>query len=251
MSKPQIKQTLKACGLDQLEIDIYLYLLVHIEATAYGIAKDLGIPRSSAYDKVRSLEKHGLVSSFRKNNKKHFTPESINTLLNKIDHQREQVNDMLPVLRSYIKDARVHQPRVRLLMGKDGVRAAWEEMLDVYKREELREVYATTRESVFDILPRYFKEWVKRRQKLPTKIHLMMPESERGQQSWPQSTTVPEETRYLDDSLVTNGEITVYGDYTALFSFDKKNPHAIVLESPELSQHIENLLKIAWASAEK
>lgn len=53
--------TLRELGLNQLEAEIYLFLLPHPPCTAYRIAKSLGRPAANVYHAVESLVRRGAV----------------------------------------------------------------------------------------------------------------------------------------------------------------------------------------------
>ena len=246
----QAAELIKQLGFDSKEADIYLYLLEHIEATAYKAAKDLHIPRSTMYFKLEKLKKDGVINSFRKNNIVHYTPESVKTLENKARNQLKTLEKLSPILSSIIENASTQKPIVRMYSGKEGAKKVWEEVLETYKKEKTKEVYATSHSELFNQLPKYFPNWIKRRRKLPTVVHILHPESDRGKVGWELNPKL-EFVKFLDDDILFEGEIMTYGKYSILFTYKEPGSQSIIIESKEIAELMKRLLKFAWKMAKE
>lgn len=238
-------------GLDEKQVAIYLHLLDSVDATAYAIAKDLNIPKTTVYEKLLDLEKQGLVSSHKINNRKHFTPENTDRLLQNLDDTKDLVAEALPFLKDIVKNANYKKPAVKFYVGIDGAKKVWDQMLDVYKNIGPSVVYASSHPNIFDQLPRYFPKWLKRRRTMKhVHTRVIYPESKRSVKTWIPKKDL-EEVRYIADEFSYEGEITTFGDYTAILTFDKKKSQSIVIESPEITQMVEKYLKLMWFVAEE
>lgn len=141
---------------------------------------------------------------FRKNNIRYFTPESVNRLQDILDEQQHTLRDMLPALQGLIATAGVRKPHVRFYEGKDGAKIAWEDMLETYKKDHVKFIYGTSSSTLFKLLPKYFDQWIERRRKLPTKVYLVYPESERQNIGW-QQVPDKEYIRFLPDTFYRRG----------------------------------------------
>ena len=243
-------ELLSKLGLDTRESQIYLYLLKTIESTAYKIGKDLSIQRPTVYAKLDNLKRQGLISSFRKNNVLHFTPESIRALEERVEAQSRAFKELSPILREIVDSASLHGPKTYLYEGKEGARKVWEFVLEIYERDSVEKSYATTHSALFEQFPKYFNEWIERRRRLQTSVHLLNPESDRKNIGWT-PTTEHEQVRYIPDDFLSTGEIVTFGKYTAMFSFEKHNSQSIIIESKFVTDMIERLLKFAWKMAKE
>lgn len=67
-----VETFLRNLGLNENEIKVYLYLLSHGESIASIVAKRLNLKRAAAYATLESLEQKEMITSFIKNDVKHF-----------------------------------------------------------------------------------------------------------------------------------------------------------------------------------
>ena len=61
MTKPKPLQYLRELGLNQLEAEVYVFLLPHTPMTAYKIARSIGKPAANVYKAVESLSRKGAI----------------------------------------------------------------------------------------------------------------------------------------------------------------------------------------------
>lgn len=239
-------------GIDNVSAKIYLYLVDHIQASAYTIANDTHIPRSTVYGKLTSLKKRGFISSFKKNRKEYFTPESFSTIQEHVKRQQSAIDDLVPHLRSLSKNAQIEKPSVRLFLGKDGARHAWEENLEIYQQYKTGTVYAITHPDHTKQFPQFFPKWVEKRKKLPLDVCIMYSESHRGNIGW-SKTTSREQVRYIPDHLFGTGSLESYarGNLAVMRSFDLKKQQTIIIESDIMASIIESVLKAMWQIAKE
>jgi len=244
----ETKKALKKYGLDAQEINIYLHLLSRIESSAYKIAKELHIPRSTVYDKLDSLEEKRLVAASRINNVKHYTPESLNNFFHNLDEKREVMESIIPNLREISKNAELKKPRVHFYAGKQEMKIVWEEILNNYKQHKSPDMYVTSHSDLYKVFPRYFHDWTKRRIKHKIHANIIRPTSD--------TINVVEKSydrtfKYADDKYLSNSQIITYGDKTSFFIFNTKNPKTIVIESKEVTDMFNRLLRFMWDHSEK
>ena len=77
---------LKECGLNEGEINIYLHLVGKNRLTAYRIAKDIKIHRSTCYDLLNRLEQKGFARVSEEDNKRYYSAGDLNKVLGNIKH---------------------------------------------------------------------------------------------------------------------------------------------------------------------
>lgn len=230
----QTLHSLRQFGLNDEESKVYLYLIKHTEATAFAIAKDTGIPRTTAYAKLESLKNQGLISSWKKNNVTYYTPESIKRLETILQEKQEILKQLLPELQS-LSSSSGHDPVVKLFTGIDGMKIVLEDMIDTMSKEKSKILCATAAAGLIDYLPRYFPEWLKRREKLGIFTKLIMNESPRKEINEIFGSNAQRETRFLPANSPFKCTMDVYGNKVAFFSLESDKPYAVIIESPTIS----------------
>ena len=216
----ETKKALKIYGLDEKEIVVYLHLLSRVESSAYKIAKELHIPRSTIYEKLKSLEEKQIVVSSRINNVKHYTPESLNSFLTNLDEKRTVMENVIPRLKEISKNAELQKPQVRFYIGKKGMKLVWEEILETYKYSRIKELFTTSHSNIYQIFPKYFNNWTKRRVETNTYANIMLPRNDSHPEEEPYKRTY----RFIEEKYLTESEILTFGDKTGIFVLNEKNP---------------------------
>ncbi|MEI6553766.1 MAG: helix-turn-helix domain-containing protein [bacterium] len=244
----KIENILTKYGLTEQETTIYLSLLKHVEATAFQLAKETGIPRATTYRILDSLRAMKMVSVWKKNNISYFNAESPKRLLNLLDEKKELLNSILPEIMN-LRKIDTLTPTTKIFEGKEGLKIAWDDILDTAERKDLREIHAISGLDVLKYLPRYFPEWLKRREKLGVFSYVIA----RKTDSASDPTLVKNrlrETRILPTGAIGNGTIDIYGDKIAFFSLKDEQIYSIILESPSIAEFLRNFFISAWGLLE-
>ncbi len=242
---------LRQYGLSQNEARVYIFLLKKIEGSAYEIAEALGIPKTTVYDTLEGLKKSGLVSNFQKNGTRFYTPENLNRLEEILNQKQTALQEVAPILRNYVEEARLKGPSVKFYIGKKNAKIIWEDMIETYTRKKPRVAYGISHFGELEkMFPRYIYNWIERRRKFPMITKLIFPESDRKNvEGFVDPKT--EEVRYIPDNFLYPGEVTTYGDKVGIMTFDKKEPQTIIVESKELREMFERNFEFMWEMAKK
>ena len=246
----KIKQSLEIYGLDAKEIKIYLCLLSMQGGSSYKIAKELNMPQSTVHDKLQTLKNKGIITAANINNTKYYSPNNLKSFKENLVTKLEAIQGVIPELEAISKQQLSEKPNVRFYNDKKGAKLVWEEILESYKKGYPDNIYGTAHRGLFELLPRFIPRWIKRRRETGAGINLMIPKSQRNELNWvPEKDN--EEARFIADEYLTNSEITTFGNKTAIFSFDKKNPQTIVIESEKITDMFNHLLKFMWDHSKK
>jgi len=112
---------------------IYLKLFEVKSASARQLAEYLNIPRPSVYDHLKTLITQGLVVEHTHSNKKIFTLEDPQSLLqalqskiNRLTKERKQLVEILPALANA---ADAFQPKIKTYSGAEGIRQVLNSLL--------------------------------------------------------------------------------------------------------------------------
>lgn len=242
---------LRQYGLSQNEARVYMFLLKKIEGSAYEVSQALTIPKTTVYDTLEGLKTLGLVTSFQKNGTRFYTPESLNRLQDILTHKQAALQEVAPILKTYVEEARLKGPSVKFYVGKKKAKVIWEDMLETYTKNKTRVAYGISHFGELEkMFPRYIHDWITRRRKFPMMTKLIFPESDRKEVENFVDSRV-EEVRYIPDNFLYPGEVTTYGDKVGIMTFGKSEPQTIIIESKELREMFERNFEFMWEMAKK
>lgn len=239
----QIKESLLAYGLTHSEAKIYVFLLENKDVPAYFIAKETSIPRTTVYKILEGLEIQGFVSSWTKNGTKHFSAENPETFKRRLKEKESELEKGLPALSEMFSSLSTH-PSAKLYVGKEGVKQAFEIMLDVIKTKRLKQIYVYSDSQLTKELPRFFKEWRQRKNRTGAYTHLIVPPGTQMNDDY--KSDAYRETRILPKQFPFVGSVDICGSSVAFFSFKNKQLHAVVIDSPIIADMMRQFFIYMW-----
>lgn len=173
-------EILENIGLSKNEIKIYFALLDLDQATATPIVKRSGVPNSKVYPTLDKLIKRGLVSYVIKNNVKHFQASDPRHLLdflkNKeelIAKQKKEIADLIPQIEKKRELAKDKQ-EAAIYEGIEGVKTAFEEILNTLKKGEEYYVFTLGQELEREDLRLFFSNYHAKRVEKGIKVKLIL-----------------------------------------------------------------------------
>ncbi len=240
-----IKDGLTRFGLDEKEAKIYIELLKDTERTAFQLSKESGIPRTTVYSLLESLKHQGLISSFKKNNVTYFVAEN-STRFNQILKEKEKiVQEIMPQIQA-LTYSNISKPLVKLYMGIDGMKIVLEDILETLKKEKIRTLYATAHPGLIEFFPKYFPEWLKRREQMNVTTKLIINETENKDilKYFPSNSL--RETCFLPKAFPFDCTIDIYGNKIAFFSLKEDQLYAVIVESPTITNMFRQFFLFTW-----
>lgn len=237
----EIIDSLEQYGFSENEAAIYLFLLKKVEASAFEIAKETGIPRTTVYLTLESLRKQGFISQLRKNNVAYFTPESPNQLLRLLKEKEEALNEIMPQIRA-ISSRNIDTPTARLFIGLDGIKTGLEDILETLKTQKIKQIFATSQPDLLEYLPKYFPAWLKDREALGVHTKLILPFH--AQDYLPSNEL--REVRFLPENFPFSCSVTIYGSKMAFFSLQGEDSYCVVLESVSITEMFKQFFLFSW-----
>ena len=244
----EIKDSLRQYGFHENEIVTYLFLLQHQDSAAYHIAKETSIPRTTVYKTMDKLQKSGFVSSWIKNGVRHFSAESPEAFKRDLKGKEEKISHVMPNLMDLFATASIN-PSAKLYQGKEGVKQAFEHMLDVIKSQKLKKVYVFSDFLLTEQFPKYFKAWRKRKNKTGTFTELIVPFGTPMNEDYRSDEF--RETRILPESFPFIGAVDICGSTVAFFSFKDKEIYSVVIESQIIADMMTQLFGYIWQTLER
>ena len=115
-----VENTLKALGLEEQEINVYLALLELHESNVTKIAERTGLGRVHMYQITNRLIGKGLASYVIKNNVKYFSAAEPINLLKDLQSKQEQLKKIMPILIAK-KNQNVEDTKVEIYRGREGI----------------------------------------------------------------------------------------------------------------------------------
>lgn len=224
--------SLTRLGLSANEAKIYVCLLKILEGTVFEIAKRADIPRTTTYTALESLKAQGLVTGFRKNNVQYFTPENPKQILTILKHKEEIMHELLPSLQALSIGTDI-QPSVKMFTGTQGMKLAFEDILETLEKSEQRVLYAAAFPDVMDLLPKYYHNWVKRREELGVTTKMILPELARERKNFYEGHN--REVRFMPEPYLYQCAMDIYGNKIVYFSMREGTIYSIILESPTIA----------------
>jgi len=113
--------------LQDSEIKIYMHLVANNELTAYKIAKETGIHRSTTYDILERLVIKGFVSKIEREGTAYYAANEISRILTNLKDKENILLSLTPELKKMMSYA---EPKVRVLEGAEGQKQAVMELFN-------------------------------------------------------------------------------------------------------------------------
>jgi hypothetical protein len=161
-----------------------------------------------------------------------------------LDEKKEMLNSILPEMMN-LRQIDSLTPATRIYEGKEGLKIVWDDILDTAEKQGLREIHAISGLDVLKYLPRYFPEWLKRREKLGVFSYVITKETNPSTDSTLVKNRL-RETRVMPMGLMGNGTIDIYGNKVAFFSLKDGQIYSIILESPSIAEFLRNFFISTW-----
>lgn len=246
-----ILSDLEDLGLSTEEAKVYTAVLELGGSYVSTIAKKSAIPRVNCYHTLNNLVKKGLISSFTKNNIKHFSVDSPQILVNQFEEKFHHAKKLLPELLS-ITNALAYKPKIQYYEGLQGIKNIFDGTLTT-KTELLG---YTNLADLPKVLPEdYITDYAKRKMSLKIKTRMLSPMSKNGLNHL--SKYYP---KGFDHNLVEilfinreqfpfEYEINIYDDKVAIVSLNPDELIGLLIESRTFANTQRAIFNLAWLGA--
>lgn len=247
-------QILQATGLNEKQAKVYLACLKLGSDTAYNIAKQSELKRTTVYFVLEQLKEKGMVSIRQTKKAVYYKAVNPGTILNKIKRQEENLVSILPDLEK-LYEAQPTKPQIEVFEGKEGVRQIYQQM-EKYLNKGEEVIYWGSFAHFFQ--PDYkdlLDWWIKIMKNKKYKARELLMASEAKETNYLESIAqnqnpyhllriAPRGTRF---DFNDNG---IFGNKVAIFSL-RKEVFVVVIESEDIANSYRNFFELAWKSAKK
>mgnify|MGYP001560873674 CR=1 FL=1 len=242
----KITNILREYGLKESEINIYLYLVGKKELTAYKIAKDLKINRSTCYDVLERLISKGFVSKREIGKTNYYSINEISSIISKLKSKEIILNSLMPELE---KLQTVPEMKIRELENVEGRKQFNFNVFKLFQKKEIDSIYIlgntpspTTGLGIF--VEKLIEEGIKRKLKfnykaiwdIKFKNHEIIKKFKKVG-----------ENKFLEKIPSKSGTF-IYGEYVAfLFTIDK--PYTIEIKNKLIAEEMKSYFNHLWKLA--
>jgi len=242
---------LKEYGLSGNEINIYLSIVEKKELTAYKIAKETGVHRSTTYDILKKLIRKGFISKLEKNNKSKYTANDTSAIIAGLKGKESILLAMVPELS---KLERKNETNIKFLEGLDGRKQFNYNLFSTVKERKVNEVYiiGNTEAQFISIklfVDKLLKEAATFKKQYPDAIYLGI-----WSESFKNSEIVKEFKKIGQNKFIKNipSKVTmiIYGDNVA-YLINTPEQHTIEIKSREVAEENIAYFKHLWKIARK
>ncbi len=242
---------LEEVGLTEEEAKVYLSLLELGSAYVSAIAKKAGVHRVGCYHTLGNLAEKGLVSSFTRNNIKHFAVQNPQILVNKVEERFLKAQKMLPELLS-ITNALAYKPKIHYYEGLEGIKNIFE---DTLKAEKELLGYTNLAKLPDVVTEEFLRDYAKRKVEKKLKTRMLSPISKDALKYlgryYPEGfdPNLVEILFVNPKEFMFEYEINIYENKVSLVSLNPDELMGMIIESPVYAKTQRAIFSLAWLGA--
>lgn len=246
-------------GFNVTEAKIYLELLRIGPQGVSVLAGRIGLNRCTIYSTLRTLEKKGIVSSYRNGGVKFFAPNDPSSLVAYLDRQcrtfdyyKTDLLTVLPEFRTLTDVKNFRKPVLSYFDGIEGVRHVMHDVLSADKGDVLAYLCGDEwfEEDVKNFLL-YYRDLRVEQKKLFLKA--MASDTAVLRTFFGKHYAFEEpmtEILYVGKDIapdIFRDEMMIYGDKVAIVHLDRGSEYGVVIESKEIASMQRSVFEMAWA----
>lgn len=243
MSNIELKRSLRAYGLTDREIAVYLAVLSLDSATVREIALATKIKRTSIYLVADKLVSKGILGSYKAKYGTHYVAPNPQNLVSRLDAMKSEISTILPQLEA-LKKRDLHEPSVNFYRGKQGYLAVLNASLEGYSHEVL---YLGSAEALNQIVSEQYvtEKYIPTRLKRKISFKQIVFADEFSRRSERNDTAELRETRFLPENHPFESNMLIFHQSVAYFS-SKKELACVLIESQDIAKMEREKYRLLW-----
>lgn len=242
-----IQETLEQLGMHEKKAEVYLACLELGNATAYLIAKKVGLKRPTVYDIANQLMREGLLHKSMRGNVKYFSPADPEKLIRLLKAKEKNIREAMPELQNLYNSPKT-KPLIRYFEGKEGIIEMYEDSLRSCKKGD--EILAYVGEDVLRHLPNYAEDYIARRVEKGVVLRGIYKNNPGLAKYLEKSREQLRIARVLDEKhFPVNNETNIYKNKIAIASYGTEM-FGMIIESEEIARSQRTIFELAWKGAE-
>lgn len=235
-------------GFSKKEVGLYLVTLRIGPASAPQIAREIKIPRQTAYTLLAEMAVKGYIEQSNRRGVKQFfaEPEQLTTLIEKrkkeAEDQRVFLEKEMPKILA-LRPKKVSLPKVLYYEGENGLRRLFENILDQYKKGE-REIFRGYGiNKIQGLLHDYIPDFIKERHEYGAETHLFIGRGENDFEIKDTESAYGRKVKQLDMEPQMAG-LYLVGDRLYLFSYE--DLVGVMIENTAITRLMKNVFEDHW-----
>ena len=239
---------LEKIGLSKAETKVYLSLMGLGSVPSGKIVKETELRKSTVYESIRRLQEKGLVSYIINEGRKYFETAEPGRIIDYITEQKRKLNETESEAKKLIIELKngfdilKPQAEAHVFAGIEGFKTMRRDALRNSKGEILL-IGAIAMED--EVIPGYFEEWNKERQKHKTNLKILYKESAKSKMLKNLMGKMLE-MRFLPKEIENPSIINIYGDRVVNVLWKGKYPICFLLISKEIADSYRNYFEWLW-----
>ena len=242
MEKPLSQ--LQKLGLSQKEARLYLVALENGPATISKLAQKSDLKRGTIYEFLGGMLEKGLLEVSISGKRKLYGAVQPQKLKKIIDRQKEILDNLIPDL-SLLTSTSPAKPKIKFYEGKEGLVAAYYEMLDLPDGSEV--LGFATFEGIYKLFSESaISTYIKKRVAKKIKQKLIMPTDEYAHNHLNDNKQELRQTLMIPKNKfsITN-EINIYQDKVAIISLGEEKV-GVIIESKQIADTQRAIFNLLW-----
>ncbi|MFA5871889.1 MAG: helix-turn-helix domain-containing protein [Parcubacteria group bacterium] len=242
-----ILKILEKIGMREKRAEVYLACLEMGGATAYAVAKKVGLKRPTVYDILNQLMIEGLVYKSYKGTVKYYSPADPQKLVDSIAETESKLKSAMPILQNLYNSPKA-KPLIRYFEGKNGIKEMVEDTLRTLKKGD--EILAYVGQDVLKYFPVYMKDYVKRRAERGIRLRGIYKKEKDIMEYMKGNQEQLRVARVLDEKhFPVDNETNIYKNKVAIASYGQEM-FGMIIESEEIARSQRAIFELAWRGSE-
>lgn len=240
----RIENILQRLGFSANEVKVYLAILSLEIVSAQNVAKEAGIPRTTAYAVLEALTRRGVVAKTVVRGKIRFTAEAPEKLLALLTEIRAEAERALPELAArYGKSER--KPRIVFYEGPDAIQKVYDDTL----AERPKEILEWNTDAYFHAhRSRVDSKYIEKRMHLGISAKRIAGAGSGWQEHRPHDPRELSETVIVPkEQFWPDIEVNIYGRKVAFLNYAENM--SIIIESKAIADAMRQAYELSWRGA--
>lgn len=239
------ERELRAFGLTNQEIRVYISLLSLGTASVQVIAQKAETYRTYTYDVLKALVRKGIVSTVIRSKKQYFEAAHPEKLIHVLQEKEAHLAAILPKMQEIYASV-VEKPNVQLYEGITGIKTILD---DIIRTKKSVLVYGATSKQQ-RVLRSFFPNFVQRRVRSRIKTRVITENSRESRALYKRNKKELREMRFLPSSLEFPTTTNVYGNNVAILSFEKEFV-GVLISDANIAKTQRLVFELLWSIAKR
>jgi HTH-type transcriptional regulator, sugar sensing transcriptional regulator len=213
---------------------------------ASAVARATKLNRTTTYDILKELAGMGLASQTKQEGVLRYqsiAPELLPAYLErkreKLEESKKQITDLLPQIKQLRTRGR-SLPKVLFFEGVEGVKQGYQDILETSQEKLLRGI--TGMDAVYSNFDAAWTTYfLKRRAHLGIHCIDLTPDTEGGRRSKRDDKKYARTTKFMPQEYAFDGDISIYDNKVAIFSYANVNPLAVIIEDETIASMMKKV----------